>query len=202
MFVRSLFMLFAAVICALPLSAAHAGELIARDIFRMLPTTIFDNTLEGMSEAEQRRLLEYGRTEFWELRNEGHDALDVASCPPGDSLVSLRVFRGDKKGTLAVMGTVGTSLCTLELWRVDADGRTVPVDTPDEPGIREFLVADHTVPQGVEPSVLFCVADDGLEARPLFWNATGMVHMPVDFRVRYVWENGQFSKRVTPLPVE
>lgn len=190
--------LFLLMSMALP-AVALAEELIARDVFRMLPTTIFDNTLEGMSETEQRHLLEYGQTEFWELRNEGHDKLDVVSCPPGDSQVALRVFRGARQEALAVVGTVGAPLCSVELWRVDSNGRIVPVDTPDEPNIRDFLVAGHKLPDGVEPSVLFCVTDQGLEARPVFWNSTGMVHMPVEYTVRYVWEEGQFKKNVTPL---
>lgn len=183
---------------ALP-SASLAEELIARDVFRMLPTTIFDNTLEGMSETEQRHLLEYGKTEFWELRDEGHDKLDVVSCPPGDSQVALRLFRRGGQEALAVVGTVGAPLCSVELWRVDSNGRIVPVDTPDEPGIKDFLAPGSKLPEGVAPSVLFCVTDQGLEARPVFWNSTGMVHMPVEFTVRYLWEDGQFKKSVTPL---
>lgn len=183
-------------------SAAVAEELIARDVFRMLPTTIFDNTLEGMPETEQRRLLEYGETEFWQLRNEGHDKLDVVSSPPGDSHVVVRVFRGDKQGAVAVVGTLGAGLCSVEVWRADSNGRIVPVDTPDEPNIKEFFTPEHKLPKGVEPSMLFCAIDEGLEARPVFWNATGMVSMPVDFQVRYVWEGGQFKKNVTPLATQ
>ena len=183
----------------LPGTALAADALIARDYLRVLPTTIFDNTLEGMTEKEQRQLLENGSTEFWELHNENHNQLDVVARSPGDTVVALRIFRGGR-GTLAVLGTVGGPLCTVELWRADDNGRIVPVDTPDEPGIREFLKPEHKVPVGVQPSMLFCVADEGLEARPVFWNDTGMVHMPVDFQVRYVWAGGQFKKTVEPLP--
>ena len=176
----------------------RSEELLARDYFRMLPTTIFDTTLEGMSEEEQRELLDNGETVFWEVRNEGHDGLDMVSRPLGDTVVALRVFRGGRQGTLAVLGTVGAPLCTLELWRADSNGRIVPVDTPDEPGVREFFGPDHALPQGVEPAVFFCVTDAGLEARSVFWTSTGMVQLPVDFRLHYVWRDGQFRKTVLP----
>ncbi|MEI3478992.1 MAG: hypothetical protein V8Q84_07700 [Bilophila sp.] len=43
---------------------------------------------------------------------------------------------------------------------------------------------------------MLCLADDGLEVRPLFWGPKGLVDVPVDRTVRYVWKDGSFEKRV------
>ena len=185
---------------------AASRAMSAREYFGILPVTIFENTPEGMSEQEKRQLLEQGRTEFWQMHTEGPDGLDMISLPFGESMVSLRVFRGEgqgaahtaPRGTLIAVGTTGTPMCTLELWREDAAGRVVPVDTPEEPTARDFFAPGSGMPRDVQLSVFFCVTDRGLEAQPVFWNATGMAHVPVNFRVLYVWADGQFKKKALP----
>lgn len=184
----------------IPAAAATAEEFAARDYFRMLPGTIFENTPEGMPEEEKLQLLETGRTEFWELQTEGPDKLELTALPFGESRVELRVFRdGDGKGSaLLAIGTTGPA-CAIELWRADADGRIVPVDTPDDPPTEDFFASKAKAPRNTQVAVLFCLEDEGLEARPMFWNDSGMLRVPVDFQVRYVWEHGKFAKRRTPI---
>lgn len=184
----------------------QGGELTAREYFRMLPATIFENTPEGLPEEEKLRLLETGRTEFWELRRETDDLLTLASLPFGESGVMLRVFRNEGEGhgksskrTLLALGTTGSPLCTLELWRADASGRIVPVDTPDEPSPKDYFSAQSPMPPDVRLSILFCVEEEGLEAVPVFWNESGMLFVPVQNRVHYGWRDGQFKKYLTSV---
>lgn len=187
-----------------PVEAA-AREMTAREYFDILPTTIFENTPEGLSDSEKRELLENGRADFWQVHTENRDGLDMLSLPFGDSMVSLRVFRGagaassGQRGTLLAIGTTGTPMCTLELWREDAAGRIVPVDAPDEPASKEYFAAGAGLPKGVQLSVFFCVTESGLEAVPVFWASSGVVHVPVAHRLFYVWDEGQFKKRVQPV---
>lgn len=181
--------------------SASAGELTARDYFRMLPGTIFENTTEGMPEDEKLQLLETGRSNFWEFQGEEPDRLELAAMPFGESRVVLRVFRsgeGGKGSTLLAIGAMGPA-CAIELWRADADGRIVPVDTPEDPPAKDFFAAKNGAPRGTNVAVLFCLDEEGLEARPVFWNDAGMLQMPVDFRVHYTWGAGGFAKSRTPV---
>lgn len=205
----------AAVACVLALATgmAWAGAMTARDYFAMLPATIFESTPEGLPDLEKRQLLERGRTEFWEVREENPDVLLVASRPFGETWVNVRVFRDDAPsdldreghGELVALGTQsvsGTSVCTLELWRADRKGRIVPVDTPPDPDPAEFFEGSKsapTLPQGTRVSILFCLHEHGLEALPLFWNQRGMLHLPVRNEIHYRWEKGVFQKELVPL---
>ena len=115
---------------------AQESALTAREAFGALPTSIFENTAEGLEDEDKQQLLEEGQSEFWELAGESRDVIVFRALPFRDSGVALRLFRdADDGSAVAAIGTLGTELCTVELWRVDASGRTVPVDVPQEPDI-------------------------------------------------------------------
>lgn len=178
-----------------------AGEstLTAREAFSALPTSIFENTAEGLEDEAKQRLLEEGQAGFWELAGESRDVIVFRALPFRDSGVALRLFRDSDDGSaVAAIGTLGTELCTVELWRVDASGRTVPVDVPQEPDIREFFAPGRTVPDDVDPSVLICLGMGGLRATPVFWNSTGMVYLPLANDIGYRWDGHRFQKVVRP----
>lgn len=165
---------------------AQESALTAREAFSALPTSIFENTAEGLEDEDKQQLLEEGQSEFWEL-------------PFRDSGVALRLFRdADDGSAVAAIGTLGTELCTVELWRVDASGRTVPVDVPQEPDIQEFFAKGQPVPDDVNPSVLICLGMGGLRAHPVFWNKTGMLYLPLANEIGYRWDGHRFQKVVRP----
>ena len=122
---------------------------------------------------------------------------------PGDVVILATSAMGADDGNLApedlaAIGTLGTELCTVELWRVDASGRTVPVDVPQEPDIQEFFAKSQPVPDDVNPSVLICLGMGGLRAHPVFWNKTGMLYLPLANEIGYRWDGHRFQKVVRP----
>lgn len=195
--------LLAALALLLPLAggAARAEDngATARGLFTMLPTSIFETTAEGLSEAEKQQLLTEGRTEFWEISGETPDVLVFASLPLRDRAVGLRLFRNVADGSTDVaVGTLGEPICTVELWRQDVSGRIVPIDTPPEPDAREFLGKGQKLPGNVMPTVLICLGLGGLKAEPVFWSSKGKVDLPLANEVSYQWTGQGFEKRVTP----
>ncbi|MDR3359000.1 MAG: hypothetical protein LBN96_09195 [Desulfovibrio sp.] len=189
------------VLCLAP-QCGLAGESIrdisAREVFTLLPDTIFENTVEGLGEREKQRLLADGQAKFWQLAEETKDFLLFSALPFHDSAVALRLFcDADGEFCLAATGTIGGSLCTLELWRMDNAGRIVPVDGPPEPDIRDFLRPGQVLPGGIQPSTVVCLDFDGLKAQPLFWSSAGLVHLPVAREVRYQWNGKAFEKRIS-----
>ncbi|MDR2745375.1 MAG: hypothetical protein LBB66_09340 [Desulfovibrio sp.] len=183
-----------------------AGETLrdvsAREIFALLPDTIFENTVEGLGEGEKQRLLADGQAEFWQLAEETKDSLLFSALPFHDSAVALRLFyEADGNFCLAATGTIGGPLCTLEIWQVDNAGRMVPVDGPPEPDIRDFLQAGQVLPGDIQPSTILCLDFDGLKAQPLFWSSSGLVDLPVAREVRYQWNGSAFEKRISAKAV-
>ena len=194
---------FLCLLCGVLVGLASAGAqaecngMTARGVFTMLPVSIFENTAEGLSDAEKQTLLAEGQSEFWEVAGESEDVIVFAALPLRDSAVALRLFRNTADGSVrAAIGTLGRPICTLELWRVDVDGRAVPVDTPPEPAINEFLAAGQKLPPGVQPTVLMCLGLGGLKAQPVFWNSTGMTQIPVSHDVSYQWNGRGFVKEI------
>ena len=160
---------------------------------------IFENTPEGLSPQEKQKLLSAGHSEFWEIAGETEDVLVFASMPFRDTAVALRLFRNAADGSvLAAFGTLGGAVCTLELWRVDATGRAVPVDTPQEPDISAFFAPGRKMPPDVQATVMICLGLGGLKAQPMFWTSTGMAHVPVDNDVSFQWNGKSFEKLVQP----
>lgn len=178
---------------------AEDNGMTARGIFTLLPASIFENTAEGLSDAEKQQLLAEGHTEFWEVAGETEDVIVFAALPFRDSAVALRLFRNTADGSVeAAIGTLGGPICTMELWRVDASGRMVPIDTPPEPDIRDFLDQGQKLPPDINPTVLICLGLGGLKAEPVFWNSSGMAHVPLANEVSFQWNGKAFEKQVTP----
>lgn len=175
-----------------------AAELSARAAFWHLPSTIFENTVPGLSESEKDELLIQGVTEHWVIRRSSFDVLEIAESPDAEAEVLVRVFRGQGYALVAI-GTDSGPVCSTELWRLDARGGAKPVDTPPEPDILDFFAPDTRIPPDVTASLPFCVRPEGLEVRPLFWTSTGLAHVPVDNAVFYVWTGSRFSKRIVSL---
>ncbi len=192
-------MLLCAACVLLSAGSAQARELTALDIFAQLPITLFENTPEGLSEDEKLRLIEQGASEFWEVERFDDDRLVLVSRPFGETRVALRVFRsGDR--LLAALGTDGDGMCALELWQEDATGGFIPANPPDDPEISDFLGKGQRLPPDVSPAFMFCLEEDGLDVRPLFWGPSGLVGVPVGKSVRYVWKSGAFQKTVSEKP--
>ena len=175
--------------------AAKQEHIDVIEIFRRLPATIFENTLEGLSEDEKERLLDYGKSEYWILVPDSRDSLELISLPFGDTRVFLHVYREDGGGTLALTGSRSEGICTLELWRMGEE-RFAPADTPPEPPVTDFFAKDNKMPKDVQASILFCLDSQGLEAQAVFWNRQGRAHVPVDREVRYEWNGRHFEKRI------
>ena len=198
-----LFVLALAAISALALAPAESGaagqERNAREVFASLPESIFENTPEGLGPAEKQKLLANGQADFWEVAGETEDVMVFATLPFHDVAVALRLFRHSDNGTVdAAVGTLGGPVCTVELWRMDASGRLVPVDTPPEPPVEEFLGKDQKLPPDVKATVMICLGLGGLRAQPLFWTSTGMAHVPVANDIGYQWNGKNFEKHVQP----
>ena len=167
----------------------------ALEIFRLLPATIFENTLEGLNEDEKERLLDYGKSEYWILLPDSRDSLEMVSLPFGDTRVFLHVYREDGGGTLALIGSKNEDICTLELWRMSR-GHFAPVDTPPDPPVTDFFAKGNKMPKDVQASVLFCLSGQGLEAQAVFWNRQGRAHVPTDNDVLYAWNGKRFEKQI------
>ena len=176
-------MLLCAACLLLSARSVQARELTALDIFAQLPITLFENTPEGLSEDEKLRLIEQGASEFWEVERFDADRLVLVSRPFGETRVGLRVFRG-----------------ALELWQEDATGGFVPANPPDDPQLSDFLASGQRLAADVSPAFMFCLEDDGLDVRPLFWGPAGLVDVPVAKSVRYIWKSGAFEKTVSGKP--
>ena len=185
---------------AIPGSAAAAGhERSAREVFSALPESIFENTPEGLNPAEKQKLLANGQADFWEVAGETEDIMVFATLPFHDVAVALRLFRHSGSNAIDVaVGTLGGPVCTVELWRMDASGRLVPVDTPPEPPAEEFLGKGQKLPPDVQATVMICLGLGGLRAQPLFWTNTGMAHVPVANDIGYQWNGKIFEKHIQP----
>ena len=194
-------MLLCAACLLLSARSVQARELTALDIFAQLPITLFENTPEGLSEDEKLRLIEQGASEFWEVERFDADRLVLVSRPFGETRVGLRVFRGGDR-LLAALGTDGGAMCALELWQEDATGGFVPANPPDDPQLSDFLASGQRLAADGSPAFMFCLEDDGLDVRPLFWGPAGLVDVPVAKSVRYIWKSGAFEKTVSGKPEE
>lgn len=188
------------IMCAVSALAAIAARAedngpTARGIFAMLPPSIFENTRAGLDETDKQALLHTGYSQYWEIAGETSDILVFAELPFRERTVALRLFRNEEDGSTDVaVGTLGETICAIELWRLDVSGRLVPVDTPPEPAIEEFFISERTPPKSRQNSVLICLGLGGLWAKPVFWNKYGVTAPDVDNEISFQWIGNRFEK--------
>ena len=120
-----------------PAKTAPLPVVTAREIFEQLPSSIFDNTAEGLPDEEKERLLETGQCEFWEIVGETDDVIAFRALPFRDSAVALRLFRNEENGEiLAAIGTLGVPICALEATKMNG---SLTLDSTYHKGARFVL---------------------------------------------------------------
>ncbi len=194
-----IFQIFFCFCIAIP-GLPRAEWIDAREMFSILPDSIFENTPEGLPEAEKQQLLSNGESDFWEIVHESPEEMLIEALPFRDKSMGLRLFRNPADGSTTVaIGTMGEPVCSLELWRRDSSGRLVPVDTPPEPETGEFFTKKHKLPAQVKSSVQICLGRDGLVATPLFWNQDGMLPAHLENEVLFNWNGSGFEKKIVRI---
>lgn len=171
-------------------------------LFRLIPPSIFENTIEGLREDEKQLLMDTGETEFWVMTALSDEELVIQNrAPEADTMATLKLFRANNGDTIIAMGVTAGNACALELWRSDAKGGIIPMPMPDEPAISEFLQLNRVLPQDADVSMLICLdpVAEGLEAKPLIWTPSGLDKIHLDTKVFYNWNGVKFVKHVVPL---
>ena len=178
-------------------SAGAAGRQTALEVFRLLPSTIFDSTLEALNEGDKQLLLDLGRSKSWRLRLVHDDDLLVESNLSG-SLVRVCLFHGPDT-TVAAVGSESLGNSGLELWRCDSIGRITPEPLPPEPAVADFFTETLVLSKEVTVSMRFKLSGSVLRVIPEFWDQNGPVTLYPDKALFYRWNRGGFEKVVLPL---
>jgi len=172
-------------------------------LFRFIPPTIFDNTIEGMREDEKQTLMDTGETEFWVLTALSEDELVIENkAPEMDTQATLRLFRANNGDTVVAVGVTAGDSCAMELWRYIEDRRALtPMAMPDEPAVTDFFETYRALPEDTDVSMLICLdpVEQNLVAKPLIWTPSGLDQIRLDTRVYYEWDGEKFVKTVEPL---
>ena len=177
--------------------AKDTAAITAEEIFRQLPTSIFDNTSEPLSDESKQKLLDNGYTSNWVIVQKTPDTLRMSASSDGTNEVTVLLLRSSPGG-VAVLGAKTSDSCAAELWGYNAHGGIVPYTGPQEPSPSEFFSAERGFPPGIMPSYRLCLEDNALEAKPLFWNDEGLADITPDNRVLFVWNGKEFVKQVIP----
>lgn len=175
----------------------------AMRLFRFIPPTIFDNTIEGMREDEKQLLMDSGETEFWVLTALTEDELVIENkAPEVDTQATLILFHAGNGDIVMAMGVTAGDSCALELWRYLADRRGItPMPMPDEPAVSDFFQTNRALPEDMDVSMLICLdpVEETLVAKPLIWRPSGLDPIVLDTKVIYKWDGNKFVKEVIPL---
>lgn len=183
-------------------AATDSSQIRARALFSLLPPNIFENTSEGLNDEEFETLVEEGHTEYWSISHDSANELVVSAVPPVESKVVLHLFRSESGGVVAALGSQSGIVCALEFWRYDGAGKIIPMAGPEQPPISDLFLPNH-LPSSIDPTIMMCLEQDKILAKPILWSANGIVNEPQDFIVHYFWNGREFikdRKAVQPLP--
>ena len=170
-------------------------------LFRLIPPTIFENTVEGLDENGKQELADNGKSGPWVLTRLADDDLEVtSSVPHSNTKVRVHLYHSAGGDIFIACGVQSGDSCAMELWRRDAVGHIIPMPIPDEPLISEFLAKGRVMPADYEVSMLICldIDDTRLKAIPLLWTPTGLGNMSLDYDVYYRWNGEAFAKESIP----
>ena len=168
-------------------------------LFRLIPPTIFENTIEGLREDEKQFLMDTGESDFWVMTALSDEELVISTkAPEADTQATLKLFRANNGDTIIAMGVTAGDSCALELWKNDTSGRLTPLPMPDEPAISDFLQINRVLPENTDISMLICLDPlaEGLVAKPLIWTPSGLDKVRLDTKVIYTWDGHTFVKKI------
>ena len=171
-------------------------------LFRLIPPTIFENTIEGLREDEKQFLMDTGESDFWVMTALSNEELVISTkAPEADTQATLKLFRANNGDTIIAMGVTAGDSCALELWKNDTAGRLTPLPIPDEPAISDFLQINRVLPENTDISMLICLDPlaEGLVAKPLIWTPSGLDNVRLDTKVIYTWDGRAFVKKILEL---
>lgn len=182
---------------ALLVLASHAAAaqsfITAEQLFRQLPTSIFDNTSEPLTEDQKEMLLEKGYTTNWVIISKDADSIFMEAMSVEESTVHIHMFRAPHGGVVA-MGARTAETCAAELWEYSGKMGLVPYAGPADPLVADFLPANTKLGPEITPTFRICLEGTKLEAKPLFWGDSGLVEIPGARRVLYSWNGTAFTK--------
>ena len=172
-------------------------------LFRFIPPSVFENTIEGMREDEKQQLMDTGETDFWVLTALSEEELVIQNkALEADTQVTLRLFRASNGDTVIAMGVNAGDSCALELWRyMDKRRALTPMPMPDEPAVSDFFETHRVLPEDTDVSMLICLdpVEETLIAKPLIWTPSGLDPIKLDTKVYYIWNGDSFVKTIEPL---
>ena len=171
----------------------------ARGVFLSMPSDIFESAEYGLTEDEKDDLLNDGVSESWRITGETPERMVFHSRPYGERSIGIQLFRDNEAGgAVAVAGSLRDPYCSLEIWKIDASGKMLPGDPPPEPDIREFF-SRKRVFKNSRQTVLLCLENGVLAARPFIWNMGKMIPIKTDRKIVYKWSGKDFKKVASPV---
>lgn len=186
--------LFAA---ARPVMGMDTSAMPATELMRMLPTSIFDNTTEPVSQDSLELLLSQGWINSWIVVENKQDRLRMTATGDSPEEVQVQVLRTAPSG-IVILGARTNDSCATELWSYNERGWLMPYSGPQEPAPQEFFASTRHLPRGLVYSCRMCLERGMLEAVPWFWNASDASAITPDNRIFYIWNGREFVQRVLP----
>ena len=180
-----------------PVRAEDRAPMGAAALMRLLPTSIFDNTPEPISQDDLDLLLTRGHIDNWVVAESSRNSLRMTATGDSPGEVLVQVLRASP-GTIIILGANSGDACAAELWAQKPGGGLVPYAAPPGPSAPEFFALTRNVPRNIIASYSLCLEAGMLEAVPRFWNAAGPVDIAPDNRVFYIWNGEGFVQRVAP----
>lgn len=187
-------------VCFSPLAPARAEDrapMGAAALMRLLPTSIFDNTPEPISQDDLDLLLTRGYIDNWVVAESSRNSLRMTATGDSPGEVLVQALRASPR-TVIILGARSGDACAAELWEQKPGGGLVPYAAPPGPSASEFFALTRNVPRNIIASYSLCLEAGMLEAVPRFWNAAGPVDITPDNRVFYIWNGENFVQRVAP----
>ncbi len=178
--------------------ARYSRPLTARQAFALIPTEIFENTREPLSEEAKEQLADQGVSEHWSIAEDECDTLRLASAE-GLPDVSLRMFRSERGAVAAFRTEDDDGECISELWYISSSGHAAPLPLPPEPPVDDFFRPDRTLPGRLSSNCTYCVFDKGLEVLPSFASDGFPCNLDPDNAVYYLWNGRTFMKKIKKI---
>ncbi len=177
---------------------AATSKITATSLFMQIPPSIFDNTYQPLTEEEKEILITNGYTHNWVLIYTNDDTMRFATTTLDDNKVTARVFHAGKEGYI-VLGADTPDACAAEIWSFTANGGLIPHPGPQDPAPEDFFAEPYALGKEVTPTFRLCLVGDVLEAKPFFWDDSGLIAITPTQKVLYTWTGSEFKKSITSI---
>lgn len=179
------------------------GQLL--DLFANSPTSLFDQTTEGISKIEKAELIEKGESEYWIISYKSDEKI-VITCKFPSSEITLFLLKRENISPVLVSYTLNEQASSIKLWSANDEEKIEVINILPKIYAQDFFSEKNSFDKlkDFDNDVYYSLNTESLniDANLNTWMEPVFENKPVEYSIALKWNGEDFNVEKTPVMIE